>query len=182
MDFDFDPDVQCPQWLEDEHKYISSLQSESKDDKAKAMYLEATEHLKHAQWVHLLAYHVHEPHYFVQRYSTILDISSHYPQHADQHLWDATEAVKSAHTALAALEAALPASLSHTVPWILGNLNIMLSHVILDFRRQNFQGQVSDFILCFAQNNYSRLQDLSTNNVISAKVWKDAKLHIGEIK
>ncbi len=46
---DFDPDRQCPQWLDKEHEYISSLQFEPEDEKAKVMYLEAMEHLEHAE-------------------------------------------------------------------------------------------------------------------------------------
>ena len=46
---DFDPDRQCPQWLDEEREYISSLQVEPEDEKAKVLYLEATEHLERAE-------------------------------------------------------------------------------------------------------------------------------------
>ncbi|KAF8343851.1 uncharacterized protein EI90DRAFT_2901999, partial [Cantharellus anzutake] len=48
MEPDFEPNTQCPQWLDEEHKYISSLQFEPEDEKMKVMYLEATEHLERA--------------------------------------------------------------------------------------------------------------------------------------
>ncbi|KAF8314886.1 uncharacterized protein EI90DRAFT_2882037, partial [Cantharellus anzutake] len=41
MDPNFEPDVQCPQWLDEECNYISSLQFEPQDEKAKVVYLEA---------------------------------------------------------------------------------------------------------------------------------------------
>ncbi|KAF8325410.1 uncharacterized protein EI90DRAFT_3128756 [Cantharellus anzutake] len=106
---DFNPDTQCPQWLDEEHKYISSLQIEPEDERMKLMYLEATEHLKHAEetvcyWIAQIAA------------STMLP-----PQHADQHLQEASEAVESAHFALSALSSTLPPSISYSQPWLPGS-------------------------------------------------------------
>ncbi|KAF8313291.1 uncharacterized protein EI90DRAFT_3294530 [Cantharellus anzutake] len=46
---DFDADHDCPQWLSEERDYISSLQLEPTDEKVKIEYLEAIEHLEHAE-------------------------------------------------------------------------------------------------------------------------------------
>ncbi|KAF8332248.1 uncharacterized protein EI90DRAFT_3122689 [Cantharellus anzutake] len=108
MDPNFEPDVQCPQWLDEEHNYISSLQFEPQDEKAKVVYLEATEHLERAEetvryWIAQIAVQARLP-----------------PQHADRHLREANEAVESTRAALATLGLALPA-MSRTRPWVPGS-------------------------------------------------------------
>jgi hypothetical protein len=45
----FDPDQDCPQWLSEERDYILSLQSQPDNEKIKIEYLEAIEHVKHAE-------------------------------------------------------------------------------------------------------------------------------------
>lgn len=105
---DFDPDRQCPQWLDEEREYISSLQVEPEDEKAKVLYLEATEHLERAEET-------------VRYWIAQIAASTRLLQHADRHLREANEAVESARSALSALELVLPATVSRTQPWIPGS-------------------------------------------------------------
>ena len=56
-------------------------------------------------------------HYWIAQ---IARMTRQLPQHTDWHLQDANEAVKSVHSALAALELALPGSTSHG-QWIPGS-------------------------------------------------------------
>src|SRR5260370_35716040 len=57
------------------------------------------------------------------------------------------------------------------------NLNIMLSHVILNLRRQDFRGQVSDFFSYFAQNKSTLIiPDYKTHQQIMSLVLKCGKM------
>ena len=42
----FNPDDDCPKWLQQEKEYLSSLQHEPEMEHAKITYLEAIKHLK----------------------------------------------------------------------------------------------------------------------------------------
>ncbi|KAF8311020.1 uncharacterized protein EI90DRAFT_2868245, partial [Cantharellus anzutake] len=117
MDPNFEPDVQCPQWLDEERNYISSLQFEPQDEKAKVVYLEATEHLELHKHKHSQITFRETVRYWIVQIAVQARLP---PQHADQHLREANEAVESARATLAALGLALPA-MSRTRPWVPGS-------------------------------------------------------------
>ncbi len=78
-----------------------------------------------SEYNYVVAYFIHELHCLnretVHYWITQVATSTMPLQHIEQHLRDANEAVESAHSALAALKVVLPASLSHTMPWIPGS-------------------------------------------------------------
>ncbi|KAF8331681.1 uncharacterized protein EI90DRAFT_3016252 [Cantharellus anzutake] len=101
----FDPDSDCPRWLQEERQYIASLRSEPESERRKIEYLEAIECLERAEGT---------VSHWISRLAAPTTSSA---QHTTWHLQEANKAVENARTTVMALEAALADTWSLSLPW-----------------------------------------------------------------
>ncbi|KAF8332283.1 uncharacterized protein EI90DRAFT_3122714 [Cantharellus anzutake] len=100
----FDPDSDCPRWLQEERQYIASLRSEPESERRKIEYLEAIECLERAEGT---------VSHWISRLAAPTTSSA---QHTTWHLQEANKAIENARATVMALEAALD-TWSLSLPW-----------------------------------------------------------------